>query len=82
MLMFKWAIVIRLQLIHDGDWAIIRMDTKMAVRRFTLEVSNLFTKATTFIPIVRLFLVMDSNVRFPRLCIGSSMGFSSASLQS
>ena len=31
---------------------------KLVVQHFTLEVSNLFTKATTFTPVFRLFLVM------------------------
>ena len=31
---------------------------KLAVQHFTLEVNNLFTKATIFIPVFRLLLVM------------------------
>ena len=35
---------------------------KLAVQHFTLEVQNVFTKATTFTPIFRLLLVMQQYI--------------------
>ena len=56
MWIFEWAIANRFWLVYDDDWTFMQ---KLAFQHFTLEVQNLFTKATAFIPVFWLLLVMQ-----------------------